>query len=132
MTNRCDNNGIKQYFVERSKLDELLYHEGIYWRQRAKSFWLTEGNTNSKFFHAATTKRKKINNINHLVDDEGTKVDNIDVLGQMVVDYFKNIFGGDINVEVQEEENARSVVTKEQNDKLISEIKFEEFSKAVK
>lgn len=34
-----------------SKLNELLHQEQIFWKQRAKIFWLTEGDMNTKFFH---------------------------------------------------------------------------------
>lgn len=63
--------GVKQYFEEKNKLNELLYHEELYWKQRAKAHWLTEGDTNSKFFHAAASKRKKMNHIHHLINNEG-------------------------------------------------------------
>lgn len=72
LVNRTDDIGIKQYFEEKNKLDELLYHEELYWKQRVKSFWLTEGDTNSKYFHAAATKRKKINHISQLLNAEGS------------------------------------------------------------
>ncbi|XP_074323146.1 uncharacterized protein LOC141660083 [Apium graveolens] len=117
---KVDDDGIKQYFAEKSKLDEILYHEELYWRQRAKAFWLTEGDTNSKFFHSAATKRKKLNTINHLVDEEETRVDNQDVMAQMAVDYFQNIFAGDTNVEMHEEEIDGRVISNEQNDRLVS------------
>lgn len=112
-------------------MEDLLYHEELYWRQRAKSFWLTEGDTNSKVFHAAATKRRKVNTINHLLDENGTRIDSIEDIGQMAVEYFKEIFTGNTNVDVQEEEAVRIIVTEEQNIKLVSELKFEEFSTAV-
>lgn len=110
-------------------MDGLLYHKELYRRQRAKSFWLTEGDTNSKFFRAAATKRRKVNNINHLLDENGTRIDKVEDMGQMAVEYFKGIFTGNTSVEVQEDEAVRSIITEEQNDKLISQIKFEEFSR---
>lgn len=58
LVNKEDDTSIKLYFEKRTKLEELLYHEEIYWKQRAKSFWLTERDTNSKYFHAQATTRK--------------------------------------------------------------------------
>lgn len=59
LKDRSDEQGVKQYFEEKNKLDDLLYHEELYWKQRAKSFWLTEVDTNSKFFHVVASRRKK-------------------------------------------------------------------------
>lgn len=42
LVNKTDEASIQLYFEERSKLDDLLRHEELYWKQRAKSFWLTE------------------------------------------------------------------------------------------
>lgn len=106
----------------------------MYWRQRAKSFWLTEGDSNTMFFHAAATKRKKTNMIESLVDDAGNRIEVPDEMGLMVVEYFRNIFKGSDSVGIQGEEMvAANIVLKEaQNNKLNAEIKFEEFTKTVK
>ncbi|XP_074327330.1 uncharacterized protein LOC141665251 [Apium graveolens] len=66
LLNREDNDGVATYFEERERLNELLLHEEVYWKQRAKFFWLKEGDTNSRFFHNQATKRKKLNNIAYL------------------------------------------------------------------
>lgn len=58
---REDEEGVKAYFEEKEKLNELLEHEESYWKQRAKLFWLKERDTNSRFFHVQASKRKKCN-----------------------------------------------------------------------
>ncbi|XP_074336036.1 uncharacterized protein LOC141673201 [Apium graveolens] len=60
---REDAEGIKSYFEEKERLNELLLNEEVYWKQRAKTFWLKEGDLNTKFFHAQASKRKKLNNV---------------------------------------------------------------------
>lgn len=45
-----DAEGVKWYFEKKERLDDLMKQEETYWQQRAKAFWLTEGNTNSKNF----------------------------------------------------------------------------------
>lgn len=32
LQNRSDDEGIKQYFKKKNKLDDLLYHEELYWK----------------------------------------------------------------------------------------------------
>ncbi|XP_074347084.1 uncharacterized protein LOC141685904 [Apium graveolens] len=91
---RIDGEGVKRYFEERQKLEDLLMHEELYWKQRAKAFWLTEGDTNSKYFHAAASKRKKLNHITHLVTGENEVVDSHDGMGRVVLDYFRSVFDG--------------------------------------
>ena len=55
LVNCEDDLSVKEYFVEKNKLDRLLEQEEVYLKQRAKQFWLTEGKTNSKYFHAAAS-----------------------------------------------------------------------------
>ncbi|XP_074326831.1 uncharacterized protein LOC141664773 [Apium graveolens] len=49
LAQKTDEESIKNYFLEKDKLHELLLHEESYWKQRAKTFWLAEGDVNSKF-----------------------------------------------------------------------------------
>lgn len=54
--------------------------------------WLREGDQNSKFFHAATKNRRKMNQINSLHESQGNKVEWGSGMEQIVEDYFKNMF----------------------------------------
>lgn len=60
LANKTDEESIRNYFLERDILHEIFLHEEVYWKQRAKVFWLAEGDTNSKFFHAYASARKKL------------------------------------------------------------------------
>lgn len=71
LVDNIDDVSVKRYFNERDKLNELLLHEVIYWKQRAKVLWLKEGNENIKFFHASASTRKKTNHVSHLDSDIG-------------------------------------------------------------
>lgn len=46
MVNKVDDESVKHYFEEKDKLHQLLLHEETYWKQRAKVFWLEEGDYN--------------------------------------------------------------------------------------
>lgn len=57
------------------RLSNLLAQEEAFWKQRAKVFWLRDGDTNSRFFHAmASAKRRRRNIISKLIRDDGGEV----------------------------------------------------------
>lgn len=41
-----------------TKLCTLLVQEETFLRQRSKSFWMRDGDTNSRYFHASATTRQ--------------------------------------------------------------------------
>lgn len=82
----------KKYFEESHKLNDLLVHEELYWRQRAKAFWITDVDINSKFFHAFATSRKKLNKVNKLKNELGEEVVNHDDMCQIVKSYYMKFF----------------------------------------
>lgn len=110
-------------------LASLLLQEETYWRQRSKIFWLSDGDTNSKFFHASASARKKKNTIKKLKDAHGNWVMAHDDLCTLVRDYFTTIFAarhGDHNPIIS---CVHSRVTSEDNLLLtqpFSEIEFKE------
>lgn len=69
LVNRVDTIGVGRYLEEVERFNDLLLQEETYWKQRAKLFWLEEGDANTKFFHATTTSRKKTNHISYLEKD---------------------------------------------------------------
>lgn len=96
-------------------------------------FWLTEGDRNSKYFHAVATKRKKSNHIPHLINSEEEIITDHATMSSMVVKYFKSIFQGDIHPSQQVENDGKEhVITATQNSKLTTDINFAELTLAVK
>lgn len=71
LVNKTDEDGVASYFQEKKKLNSRLLREEIYWKQREKVFWLAEGDSNTKFFHAQDSSRKRINHIQYLLDETG-------------------------------------------------------------
>ena len=70
---------------------KLLAQEDTFWKQRAKCFWLQEGDSNSKFFHSIAFARKRPNCIKVLYNEDGIYVDNIDDMCEVVLHYFENL-----------------------------------------
>ncbi|KAK1381145.1 hypothetical protein POM88_027889 [Heracleum sosnowskyi] len=83
---------VREYFQERNVLNDLLLQEETYWRQRAKVLWLEEGDTNSHFFHASASLRKKMNNVSFLKNEEGEVVSDHEGMCIMVKEYFSKVF----------------------------------------
>jgi hypothetical protein len=73
-------------------MSHLLVKEDVFWRQRAKTHWLQDGDLNTKFFHAAATSRRKTNRILSLVDEAGHRVTEAPDICNVARDYFTNIF----------------------------------------
>lgn len=79
---------------EKARLDELLLNEELYWKQRAKAFWLEEGDTNSKSFHAIASSMKKMTHIPSLKvkSDDGRVVSKHEELCCLLKNYYISIF----------------------------------------
>lgn len=130
--NRDDEEGVKRYFEEKECLDELMKQEETYWKQRAKAFWLTEGDTNSKFFHTRASVWKKFNRIEHFKNEKGDIIDKHEEICKMTVEYFRIVFKGsseESNIQTGEETR---VVTARQKFELTKDSEFEEFINVVK
>lgn len=54
-----------------AKLNSLIQQEHTFWKQRAKVFWLSDGDLNTKFFHHSANSRRKKNLLKGLFSDEG-------------------------------------------------------------
>jgi len=76
----------------KKRLDKVLVHDDLFWKQRAKTFWYREGDLNTKFFHTAATSRRKVNGTEHLENSHGTICRKEEELQVMVWDNFSHMF----------------------------------------
>ena len=66
--------------------------EDCMWNQRAKVDWLRDGDKNTKYFHCRSTERNKRNFISGLENEFGVWVEEESRIGDMLVQYFSNLF----------------------------------------
>lgn len=90
--NCSDDQSVREYLEEKEKLNTLLLHEEIFWKQWAKLYQLQDDDENSKLFHSAVTTRKKENKIIFLVNNEGDRVEDKDGMCEVVREYFTMLF----------------------------------------
>lgn len=72
---RRDPMGISTFQEAQAQYIRALHHQNDYWRQRAKQFWLREGDTNSAYFHNSVRRRRQNNRISKLKDEDGNWVE---------------------------------------------------------
>ncbi|KAL8156575.1 hypothetical protein AgCh_001610 [Apium graveolens] len=129
----CSNAEVtEKYFQESQKLNELLVQEEFYWKQRAKAFWLADGDSNSKFFHAFATSRKKLNHVDKLKNEEGEEVTDHEEMCQVVQRYFTNLFDCENKETEIITEVSSHIISNDQNVGLIADLSLEEFTRAIK
>jgi hypothetical protein len=113
-------------------VDELLELEETKLKQRAKINWLKHGDQNSKFYHACINQRRRNNYISHITDSMGIEVFKHDGIEGAFIDYFKNIFTSQGQVDLAEcLEGLPKKVTNLMNEKLLREPTMEEFDVAI-
>lgn len=88
--------------------------------------------SDTKFFHAVTTARKKVNKIEVLFDDEGNRCVEQEGMCNIVHEYFTKLFTGNEDTADLMNFDSPKRVTSEQNEKLISDFSFSEFTLALK
>ena len=81
-----------ELIAHQNNLATLLLQKDSYWRQHSKVYWLKDEDTNSRFFHAFASARKRENTITKLRLPNGTWLNTHDDLTMHVRDYFSSIF----------------------------------------
>lgn len=131
MKGRRDDYSVKLYQEASNQLETMYNQQEIYWKQRSKQHWLREGDRNSRYFHAATKIRKKMNYIDSLEDRTGRTVGWDNGLEDVMLEYFNELFSaGSTNCESIIECVSRCV-TDEHNEILLKGIEKNEVKSAV-
>lgn len=74
------------------EVEKLASQDEIHLRQRSRISWLREGDRNSNFFHLKASSRKVLNTIPGLVSSHSDWCSDDSKMGNIVLDYFGEIF----------------------------------------
>lgn len=72
--------------------EEILFREEVLWFQKSRCKWLEFGDKNTRYFHGTTVVRRRKSTIDSLQDAEGRWISEPKALGNMVTDYYKQLF----------------------------------------
>lgn len=132
LRNKGDIESLNRFELLKTNLASMLFEEEIFWRQRAKSFWLKDGDINSKFFHAAATAKREVNKIKKLQDDNGNIFTDHADFCRIVGNYFSQIFEANPSNDYGTvTTHVKPMVTSDDNAFLLRQFDISEFKKAV-
>ena len=69
-----------------------MNHFLLTWQLKSRIKWASQGDSNTKFFHAVASGRRAQNSVWSLEDHEGLLIEDEDTLKVMGKDFFANIF----------------------------------------
>ena len=84
------------------RIVELCFREEIMWRQRARIQWLSEGDSNSKFFHRKASARKARNRISELQRADGTVCTDEQEMANMATSFYGNLYASENTIGIEE------------------------------
>lgn len=126
-----DEQGVAGYLSQKEKMISLLLQEEDYWRQRAKAFWLKDGDSNTRYFHIAASARKRANYIKKLMNVEGVVVSRQDELCEVARGYFQELFQAQHSFYGSVIDAVQPVICEEQNQILMRPFMENEFKEAI-
>ncbi|PPR99668.1 hypothetical protein GOBAR_AA21002 [Gossypium barbadense] len=75
-----------------TQLNSLLAQQTVYWRQRSKVLWLSQGEANTRCFHSRASKCRRVNQVTMLLDESGSPYTNDECMYDIVARYFQELF----------------------------------------
>ena len=81
----------------RAELDHTLDQIDMLWYQKARVHQIRDGDRNTKYFHASTIVRRRINRIEALRDSDNFWQHDPEMIQGMVTDYFRQLFSEEAN-----------------------------------
>ena len=81
---------------------EMAYKEEIMARQRSRITWLSEGDSNTKFFQRKASARRAKNKITQLVRNDGTTCTNLNELVGLATEFYANTYTSEGTIGTEE------------------------------
>ena len=80
--------------MRRTRVELNFWHEkdDTMWHQWSRINWFQSRDRNTGFFHAKASSRQKKNHMEGLLDARGVWQENEEVMGEIVLDYYTNLF----------------------------------------
>nr|GLL36006.1 uncharacterized protein LOC109174175 [Ipomoea trifida] len=95
MVKKRNNGLIKLETKLRKELDDVLHEEEIYWYQRSREQWIASGDRNTKYYHLAAKIKRSRNTCKSLLNDDGLRIYDEEILKNMVKDFYTKLFAKD-------------------------------------
>ena len=128
---RRDSLGVSEFNKACMEYYGVLHQQEIYWQQRAKQFWLRDGDGNTRFFHSLASNRKKRNHSRRLKDDMGTWHYGEGQIQKLASDYFRNLFTASSCIGSPVFDCIQRRVTATQNASLMAPVEVSEVQAAI-
>lgn len=120
---RTDGGEIREFGHVKRSYFRLLNQQHNYWKQRAKIHWLKSGDSNSKFYHDSVKRRKRNNQIEKFMNEEGNWVHKGPDCQKLVQDYFARLFTSSLVNQSEVLECIPTSITSRENTLLTKEHK---------
>eukprot|EP00253_Pinus_taeda_P020401 PITA_20401 len=121
---------LEKELMEKDKQEEML------WKQKSRIRWLKEGEKNTKFFHNTTIQRRMHNNITHIQNEQGAKLEKHEEIEAELLNHFKQVHKEPSIDRSQAIQNITSKIPKlisdQHNQMLLKPIDLQEVESTVK
>lgn len=114
------------------QLHELYEREEVYYKQRSRVDWLTEGDQNTKYFQNRASHRKRKNTVKALTREDGSKCTDDEGMRVMAAQFYAQLFASEGSRDgARVLQHIDDAVTEEMNAKLGAPFTDEEIEVAL-